>query len=76
MKDIGKINSNQIFGLWKNLTICLIAIVALIVISKILPYYLSPVIALAIAFGMYVYIYNERFSSIKIMDIPILIKNT
>ena len=70
MKDIGKINSRQVFGLWKNLTVCLIAIVAILVFSKILPYYLSPVVALLIASGLYVYIYNERFSSSKSCIVP------
>ena len=70
MKELGKINSAQIFGLWKNLTVCLVAVVATIVISKILPYYLSPVIALLISAGMYIYIYNERFNSIKSCIIP------
>ena len=70
MKDIGKINSREVYGLWKNLTVCLIAVIATLVISKILPYYLSPVVALLIASGLYVFIYNERFSSTKSCIVP------
>lgn len=70
MKDLGKINSNQVYGLWKNLTVCLLAVIAVLVISKILPYYLSPVVALAIASGLYIYIYNERFSNIRACIVP------
>lgn len=70
MKDLGKINSNQIYGLWKNLTVCVIAVIAVVVFSKILPYYLSPLVALAVASGLYIYIYNERFSNIKSCIIP------
>ena len=70
MQDIGKINSNQVYGLWKNLTVCLIAVVATVVISKILPYYLSPVVALLVASGLYLYVYNERFTSEKSCMLP------
>ena len=70
MKELGKINSAQIYGLWKSLTVCLVSIIAVIVISKILPYYLSPVVALVIASGLYVFIYNERLSTIKSCIIP------
>lgn len=70
MKDLGKINSNQIYGLWKNLTVCILAVVATIVVSKILPYYLSPVIALLIASALYFFIYNERFSYTKSCIVP------
>lgn len=70
MRDIGKVNSSQVFGLWKNLTICLLAIVATLLLSKILPYYLSPVIALVIASGMYLNVYNEKVSTIKTCIVP------
>ena len=70
MKDLFKINSNQVYGLWKNLTVCLIAVIGTVVFSKILPYYLSPVVALLVASGLYVYIYNERFSTSKSCVVP------
>lgn len=70
MKDLGKVNSNNVYGLWKNLTVCLISVCAVLVFSKILPYYLSPVIALLIASGLYVFIYNERYSSVKSCQVP------
>ena len=70
MQEFGKVNPNQVFGLWKNLTVCLLAVVATIVISKILPYYLSPVIAFVVASGLYSFIYNERFSSTKSCIVP------
>lgn len=70
MKDLGKINSSQVYGLWKNLTVCLLAVIAVLVFSKLLPYYLSPVVALLIASGLYMYIYNEKLSTIKSCVIP------
>lgn len=70
MKDIGKVNSTLVFALWKNLTVCLLGALATLIFSKLLPYYLSPVIALLIAAGLYLYIYNERFSSARSCLIP------
>lgn len=70
MRDLGKVSTRQVFGLWKNLTVSLLAVVATILISKILPYYLSPVIALVIASGMYMYIYNIKVTSPKPCMVP------
>lgn len=70
MKDLGKINSAQVVGLWRNITVCLIAIAGVLVISKILPYYLSPVVALVVASGLYIYVYNERMSRVKSCIVP------
>lgn len=70
MNDLGKVNSAQVYGLWRNLTVALLAIVAVLVISKILPYYLSPVIALLVATALYMYIYNEKGSTVKSCIIP------
>ena len=70
MKDLGKINSQQVFSLWRNLTVCLIAVVAVIVFSRILPYYLSPVVALTIATCLYIYVYNEKLSSSNSCVVP------
>lgn len=70
MRDLGKVNSAQVYGLWKNLTVCLISVGAVLVFSKLLPYYLSPVVALLIAAGLYVYIYNTKFSNVRSCIVP------
>ncbi|MCH5235468.1 MAG: hypothetical protein J1E16_09245 [Muribaculaceae bacterium] len=70
MRDFGKINSNQLYGLWKNLTVCLLAVISTLVFSKILPYYLSPVVALLVASGLYMYIYNEKFATSRSCILP------
>lgn len=70
MKDLGRVNSSQVFALWKNLTVCLLSVLATIIFSKLLPYYLSPVVALLIASGLYLYIYNQRVSSLKSCIVP------
>ena len=60
MDELGKINSLQLYNLWKNLTVGLVTLVAMIAISKQLPYFVSPVISLIAAAFLYVYIYNSR----------------
>lgn len=70
MKDFGKVNSAQIYGLWKNLSVCMLAVIATLIFSKILPYYLAPVVALLVASGLYIYVYNERFSNVKSCLLP------
>ncbi|MCH5237351.1 MAG: hypothetical protein J1E95_06065 [Muribaculaceae bacterium] len=70
MRDLGKVNTSMVFGLWRNLTVCLVAVMVTILISKILPYYLSPIVALVVATGLYVYIYNVRASGDKSCMVP------
>ena len=60
MNDLGKINSKQIYTLWKNLSIGLLVLIAVLCISQILPYYLSPLIGLAFGAFLYYYIYNTK----------------
>lgn len=70
MVEIGKINSNQLYGLWKNLTVGLLAVAVTLVLSKFLPYYLSPVLALLMGSFMYMYMYNEKYATSKSCIVP------
>ena len=72
MRDLGRVNSKQIYGLWKNLLVCLLGIMVTLVVSKFLPYYLSPLIALFVASGMYFYVYNTRVTSAKTCIMPVI----
>lgn len=60
MEEIGKVNSIQLYKLWKNLTIGMVSVIAMMTFSKLLPYYLSPVVALIAAAFLYTYIYENR----------------
>ncbi|MDE6578256.1 MAG: hypothetical protein K2J82_05000 [Muribaculaceae bacterium] len=64
MEDLGKVNSMQLYEMWKNLTIGLTSVAALQTLSHMLPYFLSPVVALVTAAVLYVYIYNKRSTQI------------
>lgn len=72
MKELGKISKTQLYLLWRNLTVAIIALIATICISKILPYYLGPVVALAISVGLYYYIYNTKLNHKDTCLVPCL----
>lgn len=60
MDDLRKVNSIQLYSLWKNLTTGLVTIIVMIAGSKLLPSYLSPVISLVCAAVLYTILYNHR----------------
>lgn len=62
MKDLKKISSQQLYSYWKNLSIGLLSIVALIAFSILLPYYFSPIVALVTAATLYTILFNNRHS--------------
>ena len=46
MRDLNKINSLHLYTLWKNLSICLLIFIVLISCTRLLPFYLAPVLGL------------------------------
>lgn len=60
MQDLTKVNGKQLIAFWKNLTGGLMVLIGVIFLSKILPHYFSPVIALLGAAVLYTIIYNNR----------------
>lgn len=62
MDDLRKVNSLQLYSLWKNLTIGLVTIIVMIAGSWMLPGYLSPVVSLLCAAALYTFLYNHKAS--------------
>lgn len=60
MEDLGKVNSWQLYRFWKDLSINLLVLIAVVALSKMLPAYLSPVIELVAAAMLYTKLYNAR----------------
>lgn len=60
MEELGKINSTRLYKLWKNLTVGMVTVIAMMTVSKLLPYYLSPVASLIAAAFLYTYIFDAR----------------
>lgn len=60
MQDLGKITSQQLYTFWKNLSLGLLTVVAVLVLSVLLPYYFSTIIALFAAAYLYTVLYNNK----------------
>lgn len=60
MKDLSKVDSSQIYDICKNIIICLLTILAVVVSSKILPFYCAPIIGLVGAAFLFSLLYNNR----------------
>ncbi|MDE6769584.1 MAG: hypothetical protein K2J78_07675 [Muribaculaceae bacterium] len=60
MEDFEKVTSIQLYKLWKNLTIGMVTVIVMMTMSKLLPYFLSPVVALVCAAALYTFIYDSK----------------
>lgn len=62
MEQLKKVNSFQLYLFWKNFSIGVLVLVGVIVFSKLLPDYLSPIVSLAGVAVLYTLLYNNKFS--------------
>lgn len=60
MQDLQKVNSTQLFSFWRNLSIGLAVMMGVLFLSKILPFYYSPIVGLLAAAFLYTLLYNNR----------------
>lgn len=60
MDDFNKVSSSQLYGLWKNLSTCLLVMIVLVAMTRLLPFYLAPVLSLGCAVYIYFILYNHR----------------
>lgn len=60
MEDLNKVNSLHLYSFWKNFSIGLLAVVVMVAFTKLLPFYLSPVVSLICAAVLYTILYNSR----------------
>ena len=63
MDDLQRVNSVQLYTFWKNLSLGLLAIIALMAFSHILPIYASPILSMITGAFFYAMIYNNRQSA-------------
>lgn len=73
MRNLGKINGKQLYNLWRNLSVALLAVIMTVCLSSVLPYYLAPIIALLVATGLYFFVYNNRISSSGSCLMPVIV---
>lgn len=75
MEDFEKVSSLQLYKLWRNLSVGMITIIVMMTMSRLLPFFLSPVVALICAAGLYTFIYDckiKRDSSCMIIPFGML----
>lgn len=60
MEDLHKVNSLQLYSFWKNLSIGMLVLIAIMAFSKFLPFYASPVISFLCAAFLYIMLYNNK----------------
>ncbi len=65
MEDLKKVNSMQLYQMWKNLTIGLFVLIGIVVFTRILPFYLAPAVALVGAAVLYTMIYYSRINRVS-----------
>ncbi|MCM1378255.1 MAG: hypothetical protein NC097_03530 [Clostridium sp.] len=58
MQDLNKVNESQLYNLWKNLSISLFTLVAVLALSMVLPAFLSPVLGVLATAVLYTLLYN------------------
>ena len=61
MQDLSKVDSTQIYDICKNVIICLLTVILIMVGGQILPFYYAPVLGLGGAALLYSLIYNNKF---------------
>lgn len=60
MDDLRKVSSLQLYEFWKNLSLGLLLVIGMLTFSKMLPFYLSPVLSLGCAAILSTMLYNNR----------------
>ena len=62
MEDLRKINSMQLYYLWRNLAISLLCIGLVMCGSHMVPYYMAPVVSLVLSAMLYTMLWNNHVS--------------
>lgn len=63
MQDLIKVNGSKFLDFWKNLMYSLLVVMAVLFLSKLLPYYFSPIVALIGAAVLYTILFNGKLKS-------------
>lgn len=70
MQDLDKVSSTQLSNFWRNLSVALMVLIGVMLLSQILPYYFSPIVALIGAAVLYTILYNGKLHDMSCMVIP------
>lgn len=71
MRDLSRVDGSLIFDICKNITVCLLTIIAVMVGSNLFPFYFAPIVGLVGAAFLFSLIYNNKFrGSVSCMITP------
>lgn len=63
MQDLEKVSGSRLIAFWKNQSMGLLVVLVSLLLSQLLPYYFSPIVALIGAAVLYTILYNDKFST-------------
>lgn len=63
MEEFKKVNSVQLYLMWKNLSIGLVCFIALVALTNLFPFYFAPAVSLTLSAFLYTMLYNNRNSN-------------
>lgn len=63
IEDLKKVNSMEIYELWKSYTASWAAVTFTVAFSWLLPFYLNPIVSLLCSAGLYTMLYNSRLEN-------------
>lgn len=62
LRDLFKVNSRQIYLLWRNFASSLCVVMAMVVLMRIMPTYFAPIISTLAAGALYFMVYSSAYS--------------
>lgn len=71
MDDLKKVNSMQLYLMWKQLTIGILACVAVVAVTRMLPFFLAPAVGLGGAAALYTVLYYNRLNKVSSCSVSI-----
>lgn len=72
MEEFKKVNSVQLYMMWKNLSIGLVCFIALVALTNLFPFYMAPAVSLILSAFLYTMLYNNRNSNEKSCMVTVL----
>lgn len=60
MKELLKVSGRQLYDMWKNVSLSIFIVIAVVVACRIFPFYLSPIIGLVASSLLYTILYKNK----------------
>lgn len=60
MRDLEKVNSSKLFSFWKDFSVGMLVMMLTLFLSRVFPFYFSPILGLLAAAFLYTMLYNNK----------------